>query len=328
MYSVITPIYRNAESIPLLIDEFARIDAVIRQRFGTPVEFIFVIDASPDDGEALLEEALPRAPFRSQLISHARNFGSFAAVRTGLQTAKGDCFAVIAADLQEPPEILVSFLEMLQAGGSDIAVGVRRSRADPAMSRLSAELFWRAYRRFIIPDLPPGGVDVFACNKMVRDELLKLDESHASMLGQLYWLGFRKAEVGYDRRGRASGKSAWTFRKKVTYLLDSIFAFTNLPIIGLTLAGLLGTICAVVFGLVIGVMRLTGAVDVPGYAATMVVIMFFGALNMFGLGIVGAYTWRAYENTKRRPLTVVRSARSFAGTRKAERPDPVLGESS
>src|SRR5262249_10806145 len=279
-----------------------------------PMEFVFVVDMSPDASHALLERALPHAPFRSQLILHARNFGSFAAIRTGLQAAHGEYFAIIAADLQEPPEILIAFLEALATTAHDIAIGVREGRNDPAASRLSANLFWGMYRRLVIQDIPPGGVDVFACNRKVRDELLKLDEAHSSLLGLVFWLGFRRTEVRYVRRARIFGRSAWTLRKRIKYLLDSVYAFTDLPIRILTIIGILGTGFATLFAIVVVAFRLTGAVEVPGYAATMVVIMFFGALNTLGLGLIGAYTWRGYENTKRRPLAIVQSARIFDGT--------------
>ena len=326
LYSVIIPVYRNAESLALLVSEFARLNDLIQRRFGLALEVIFVVDASPDNSYAILEDLLPKAPFRSQLILHARNFGQFNAVRTGLKAARGEFYGTIAADLQEPPEILVSFLEILLAGANDIVVGVRETRADPTGARVASELFWWGYRRFVFREIPAGGVDVFGCNRKVRDELLKLEEAHSSLLGQIYWLGFRKAEVGYSRRARPHGQSAWTLRKKFAYLTDSIFSFTELPIIGLTLAGLLGMILAVALGLVTVALRLIAPFPVPGYAALMVVIVFFAALNMLGLGLIGAYTWRAYENTKRRPLAVVQSARSFAGDAASVQRDTALQE--
>src|SRR5689334_16514256 len=100
MYSVLIPVYRNAEFVPALIVEFARISSIIQQRFGMPTEFVFVDDACPEHSHKLLEAALPDAPFASQLILHARNFGSFAAIRTGMRAAKGDYFGIVAADLQ------------------------------------------------------------------------------------------------------------------------------------------------------------------------------------------------------------------------------------
>ncbi|MFC4172890.1 glycosyltransferase family 2 protein [Microvirga sp. GCM10011540] len=316
MYSVIIPVYRNAEFVPQLISEFTRISTAIHERYGIDTEFVFVVDASPDDSFALLEQALPDAPFSSQLILHARNFGSFSAIRTGLRAAKGEYCAVIAADLQEPPDLLIDFLDKLIHHDADIVVGVREGRDDPPMTRLSANIFWGFYRRFVVRDIPPGGVDVFGCNRRIRDELLTLQEANSSLIGLVYWLGFRRAEVRYERRARAFGKSAWTLSKKINYLLDSIFAFTDLPIRILTVAGALGILIALLLGLSVIIMRLSGEIEVAGYTTTIVVITFFGALNTLGLGLIGAYSWRSYENTKRRPLALVRTFRDFDGVKK------------
>ncbi len=313
MYSVIIPVYRNAEFVPQLISEFSRISAIAKERFGIDSEFVFVVDASPDDSFVLLERGLEQAPFRSQLILHARNFGSFAAIRTGLRAARGTIFAVIAADLQEPPDLLIGFLEQLHADASDIVVGVRQGRNDPAMTRLSANLFWAFYRAFVIKEIPAGGVDVFGCNKRIRDELLQLQEAHSSLVGLVYWLGFRRTEVHYQRRAREHGKSAWTFRKKLTYLLDSVFSFTDLPVRILTFLGVIGIVAATVLALGVIAMRLMGEIETAGYTATIVVITFFGGLNTLGLGLIGSYAWRGYENTKSRPLALVSTTRTFEG---------------
>ncbi|MFD8564434.1 glycosyltransferase family 2 protein [Streptosporangium canum] len=313
MFSVIVPVYRNAEFVPQLIADFTEISATVMERHGMPMEFVFVVDASPDDSFDLLEAALPAAPFRSQLLLHARNFGSFAAIRTGLRAARGDYFAVISADLQEPPELLIRFLDRLVSGDTDIAVGVREGRDDPGRTRLSANLFWAFYRRFIVRDIPAGGVDVFGCNRRIRDELLQLEEANSSLVGLVYWLGFRRSEVPYERRARAHGKSAWTFGKKINYLLDSVFAFTDLPIRILTLLGVLGIAVAGFLAIFVMAMRLTGHIEAAGYTTTILVITFFGALNTLGLGFIGSYAWRSYENTKKRPLAVVRTTRAFEG---------------
>lgn len=313
MYSVIIPVYRNAEFVPDLVSEFGRIAKIIEASCGMETEFVFVVDGSPDNSYALLAEALPKAKFKSQLLLHARNFGSFAAMRTGLKAARGTYFSVIAADLQEPPSLLVSFLKCMLAGEHEVAIGTRNSRKDPIASRLSAGLFWTFYRRWINPEIPEGGVDVFGCNQAVRDELLKLEESNSSLIGLVFWLGFRRQYIPYDRRERVYGKSAWTFRKKVTYLLDSVFAFTDLPIRLMTVLGFVGLVFAVIIGTVVATLRISGFIYVPGYAATIIVITFFGALNTLGLGLIGAYAWRAYENTKRRPLAVVQKIVAFDG---------------
>jgi glycosyltransferase involved in cell wall biosynthesis len=320
MYSVIVPLYRNSEFVPLLIAEFGRVAGVVQDRFRMEMEFVFVVDGSPDDTHELLRHALPTAPFKSQLLLHARNFGSFAAIRTGLGTARGNLFAVIAGDLQDPPELLVAFLEKLADDGCDIVVGTREARDDPPLSRFLANLFWGLYRKLVIREIPKGGVDLFACNQPVRTELLRFREARSSLIGQLYWVGFRRSEVGYKRRARSRGKSAWTLGKKINYLLDSVFAFSDLPIRVLTLLGAAGIILTAGFGSLVLLLRMIGDIDVPGYTATVLVIIFFGALNSFGIGVVGSYVWRAYENTKDRPGAILQRAETFAGAGRAPAP--------
>ena len=262
---------------------------------------------------------MPGAPFASQLLSLSRNFGSFAAIRSGLQAARGDYFAVMAADLQEPPELAVEFFRRLKNDEADIVVGTRDARDDPWASKAASSLFWKSYRWLINPDIPPGGVDVFGCNRNFLDHLLALDEHHSSMIGLMFWLGFRRAIVPYTRRARTHGKSGWTFRRKLTYMLDSVFAFSDLPIRLLLAIGVLGVAVSALFGLLVVIVRLFGSELVPGYAATIIAILFFGGLNTLGLGIIGAYVWRAFANTQRRPLAVVMRAETFDAQSPAKR---------
>ena len=195
----------------------------------------------------------------------------------------------------------------------DVDVGVREARADPRHDRLPAQLFWGPYRRYVVPQVLPGGVDVFACNRAFRDTLLQLRESHSSLIAQIFWLGFRRATVSYVRQPRQHGQSAWTWRKKIDYLTDSVFAFTDLPIRLLLRVGAVGAAAAAVLGAVVLVARVLGAIAVPGYAMTILTITFFAGLNLLSLGIVGSYAWRAYENSKQRPLAVRLRVNSFEG---------------
>jgi len=305
-HSIVVPIYRNRDFLP---DVLRAVEEVARQVTGT-LEAVFVIDGSPDDSERWLAENLPRMPVASQLVSLSRNFGSFTAIRVGLSEARGDYLAVMAADLQEPPSLIVEFYRAL-AGGHDVAVGTRSGREDPWLGQSSARAFWRLYRVLVQPEMPKDGVDVFAVSRKARDALLALEESHSSLVAQLMWIGFPRAEVPYQRLQRRHGASGWTLGKRINYLLDSIFSFTDIPIRILTGIGLAGTVCMVLTIAVLLVARLLGIIDVPGYTAIMVTILFAASLILFALGIVGNYVWRAYENTKQRPLGIVRARRTF-----------------
>ena len=307
MLSLVIPVYRNEGSLP---DLLSAVEALSRD-LGGEMETVFVVDGSPDRCYEILRRELPGRSMRSQLVLLSRNFGSFAAIRMGLAKGKGERFAVMAADLQEPPSLVFEMDQVLRTGEADVVVGVREARHDPLLSRLPAQIFWGLYRRYVVPEMPPGGVDVFGCNREFRDTLLQLQESHSSLVAQIFWLGFRRRTLAYVRQPRAHGSSAWTLRKKISYMMDSVFAFTDMPIRILMRVGALGTGAAAAFGIVVILGRLTGTITVPGYAMTAILIVFFSALNLLSLGIVGSYAWRAYDNTKARPLSVALRAETF-----------------
>lgn len=307
MLTLVIPVYRNEGS---LADLLAAVQELVIALEGQ-METVFVVDGSPDRSYEILRRELPLCTFRSRLILLSRNFGSFAAIRAGLMHGIGERFVVMAADLQEPPELVVQMDRALRGGDLDVVVGVREARNDPLMSRLPAAVFWGLYRRYVVRDIPPGGVDVFGCNRAFRDTLLQLEESHSSLIAQIFWLGFRRQTIPYVRRPRQRGTSAWTLQKKISYLTDSVFAFTDLPIRLLIRTGALGTAAAAAFGLAVIVAKLAGAITVPGYAMTAILIVFFSALNLLSLGIVGSYAWRTYENTKARPLAVTLRVEEF-----------------
>lgn len=302
-YSLVVPVYRNEENIDALLEAIGS----LAEQLGPLFEAIFVVDGSPDRSFAMLRDRLPGMSFRSQLIALSRNFGAFPAIRVGLESSRGRYIAVMSADLQEPPDLVLTFFRELEKNEHDVAFGIRNARDDPWLSTLFSRIFWWTYRRFVIPDIPKGGVDIFAVQAHFRDDLLRLEEANSSLLAQLFWLGGRRLNVAYSRRRREHGRSAWTFRKKFRYLSDSIFSFTDLPVRALTILGASGLVLAMTFGAFILAAKVSGLIEVPGYAGTLLTVLFFGALNTFGIGIVGTYAWRAFENTKHRPLAIVQS---------------------
>lgn len=306
-YSVVIPVYTNEGSLGAVI---TRLEGVA-DRLPGRLEAVFVVDGSPDGSLLVLNRLLPEAKISSQLVVHSRNFGSFPAIRTGMAAARGKYIGVMAADLQEPPELMEEFFAALSTGDVDITVGRRESRSDPAMSSLLSRTFWGLYRRVINPAIPRGGVDVFGCTREVAQQLLRLDESHTSLVGLLYWVGFRRVEVPYSRVQRTEGKSGWSFRKRVRYLLDSVFAFTDIPISLLSTVGLVGGALTVLASIVVLVSWLTGGITEVGYTPLMLVVLFSTFTVLSGLGIVGSYVWRTYENSKGRPGSLAMRSETF-----------------
>jgi glycosyltransferase involved in cell wall biosynthesis len=307
MFSLVIPVYRNAENLPRLL---AELEALAPQVPGE-LEVVFVVDGSPDGSLEILRDRLPRWPIRSQLIELSHNVGSFAAIAAGLAVGRGEWFAVMAADLQEPPELVLQFFRLLQSGEADVTYGSRVGRADPWGSRVLSDAFWRLYRRFVVRDMPKGGIDVFGCTRQVRDHLVGMREVGTNLIALLLWLGFRRTFVAYQRRPRLEGQSAWTIGRKLRYALDSVFSFTDLPIRLLLLLGVAGTVAAVAASAVVFTFWLLGRVPVLGYTPLMLMITFFGGLTALGLGIVGQYLWISLQNSRGRPSYVVKSAVAF-----------------
>jgi polyisoprenyl-phosphate glycosyltransferase len=301
MLSLIIPIYKNEENLDRLLSELATLPA----RVLDTMEVVFVVDGSPDRSYEILHRRLPNLPMDSQLLSLSRNFGSFSAIAAGLESGKGDHFAVLAADLQEPLELVVTFSQLLRDDIADITFGVRSGRSDPWLSELFATLFWGIYRRFVVPEMPPGGVDVFGCTREVRDKLLSLREIDTNLVALLFWLGYRRHYVPYVRQPRLEGVSAWTFAKKLRYCLNSIFNFTDLPVRVLLGAGAAGSLIAFTLGLTVFICRVLGFIGEPGYTPIILAIMFFGGLTTFGLGIIGQYLWLSLQNSRNRPNYIV-----------------------
>lgn len=309
-FSIVVPVYRNEASLGDLLTTLTD----LAESLPGPCELVFVVDGSPDNSFLTLRDALPNCALPTTLIGHSRNFGSFAAIRTGLAHARGEFIAVMAADLQEPPSLVREMLQRLAADEADIAFGTRRSRSDGFLNDTASRGFWTLYRRFVLRDMPPGGIDVFGCNRKVRDAISSLQESHTSLIGLLLWVGFRRCIVPYDRLPRLHGRSAWNLTRKVRYIGDSVFAFSALPIRLLWVLGVLGLSTSLVLGVIVFIAYLLGAIAVPGYTALVLIITFFSGLNSLGLGIIGSYVWRAADNSRGRPQAVVATTLLFDGT--------------
>lgn len=300
-HSLVIPVYRNEDNIDDLVSALEG----LHRRLNGDLEIVFVVDGSPDRSFDLLTGQLSDRDWHTQVISHSRNFGSFAAMVTGLSAARGQYCAVMAADLQEPIELIEEFFETLRDSDVDIVVGRREGREDGALSGALSNAFWWLFRRLVQPEIPRGGVDVFGCTRQVAQTMVSLPESNSSLVGLLYWVGYKRAEIGYRRQPRQKGQSAWTFRRRFRYLTDSLFSFTNLPITVILLVGAFGSAAALLLGIFVFVSWLAGAIQAPGYTTLVLVQLASTAALLLAIGVVGTYVWRTFDNTKNRPHAIV-----------------------
>lgn len=277
----------------------------LQRNFPTRFQVYFVIDGDIDGSFLSLKKELGAAIYRWKIIVLARNFGVGPAIMAGLSQSNGCMVAAIGIDLQEPPSLLSEFLNELSDENIHLALGVRRSREDPFFMKFFSGLYWRLYRRFISPSTPIGGFDAFALSQVARSHLILLKEKSTNITAQIDWLGFTRKYVEFDRIARQTGKSTWTFSRKVKLFMDSFYGFTDLPIRMMLFFSAFGFIALNAVGIFTVVARLLGLIELQGY--TTIVFLQIYSLNilLLAISVVAGYITRAFENSQGRPNYIV-----------------------
>ena len=306
--SIITPAFSEARSIPAL---HARLTAVL-SGLDLQWEWVVVDDHSPDGTWAVLQELAAREP-RLKAVRLARNSGAHTALACGLQHARGNCAAVLAADLQDPPETLPALLEKWRAGAK-IVWAVREGReGESAATKGFARLYYGIMRRFVgISEMPATGADFFLLDRRVIDILNVFKESNVSLLALLTWMGFRQDRIFYVKQARQQGRSGWNLEKKLKLVVDSVTSFTYKPIRFMSYAGFVVALAGFFYALVVVVNALVGKPS-PGWSSLMIVLLLVGGLQMLMMGVLGEYVWRALDEARNRPRFIVEDEIGFPG---------------
>ena len=224
--SMIIPVYYNAESLPILYNELINFEQSLAER-NISLDLIFVDDGSCDDSFAELMKIKHERP-STKLIKLARNFGAVAAGRAGLRYVEGDCFLMLSADLQEPIGQVLKMVDCWLAGDKFV-ISARESRKDPPLTKLFAALYYRLLKWLVLGDYPQGGFDLMLMDKSMLPFMVNSGKNtNPNLLA--YWLGFHPTVLHYQRQGRKHGKSRWTFRKKVGFLINTVTGFSVAPI--------------------------------------------------------------------------------------------------
>jgi len=261
-----------------------------------------VDDGSGDRSlEKLLEIKRERQDVK--VIKLARNFGSIQACKAGLPQVTGDCFLFMAADLQDPPDLIVKLADKWLAGAKYV-VAMRESRRDPLLTKLYAWIYYRLIRTFVVADYPARGFDVALMDRSILPFLQRAGKNVNVRLFA-FWLGFRPATISYERPARQHGKSRWTLAKKIKLFLDSLLGFSALPIRIISLIGLLVALVSFGFGVTVVVSALMGDATVRGFPALATLISFLLGLIIMMLGVIGEYLWRIADETNQRPEAVI-----------------------
>ncbi len=306
--SIVIAAYNEEDVLDIF---FARLEGVLAS-IGESYEIICVNDGSRDRTAAILAAHHARDR-RIRIINLARNFGKELALTAGLDATHGRAVVPLDADLQDPPELIADFLRLWREG-YDVVYAVRNARAtDSWMKRTTAAAFYAMLRRVSNVDIPPNAGDFRLMDQRVVEALRRLRERNRFMKGLFSWVGFRQTSIGYERPVRAAGKTKFNYWKLWNFALDGITGYSTLPLRFATYFGFAFAVLAMVYGALLLVRTLIWGADVPGYASTMVAVIFMGGMQLFVLGIIGEYLGRLYSEAKQRPLYIVDSRLGFEG---------------
>ena len=302
--SIIVPCYYNEANIPVTTQALLANEA----RFPpeVTVEYVLVDDGSGDGTVAALRAFQRAHPTRVSVVELASNVGSYNAIVAGMAQATGDCNVIITADLQDPPELMVAMYSYWQQGFK-LVIGNRQDREEGLAVKLLARLFHGLMRRFALPNIPPGGFDYVFFDRQVREQIVQLQERNSNVFYLMTWLGHAYVNLPYVRSRREIGHSRWTLAKKIKLFLDSFLSFSFFPIRAISVVGLGLGGAALLYGVYLVGLRLSGALEPAGWTMLMVVVLFVSAFQMMALGVIGEYVWRGLDAARNRPLYVVKA---------------------
>lgn len=300
-FSVIIPIYNEELNIPNLV---TRLRPVV-EKTGMSYELLFVNDGSRDNSLKLIK-ALSMADEHVRYIDFSRNFGHQIAVTAGIDNCKGKIIAIIDADLQDPPELMLEMIPLIKEG-NEVVYAKRRSRKDKnVFKKFAYKTFYRLLARISNVDVPLDTGDFRIMTRKVAEVLKNMPEQHKFLRGQIAWLGFKQTFVEYDRDARAAGEPGYTYKKLFRLAFDGITGFSNMP---LRVATIMGFVVSGISALLIIYALFSyfffSNIMPRGWTSTMIAISFIGGVQLICLGIIGEYISRLQTDIRNRPLYII-----------------------
>lgn len=297
---VLVPAHNEAETLPEL---FQRLTESL-DGHAASWQLLIIDDGSSDSTWSVVKD-LRKADERVSGLRLSRNFGKEIAMSAGLERARGDAVVVMDADLQDPPELIPDMLDKL-AEGYDVVYGQRVERPGESwLKRLTAHLFYRIINLMSRTPIPKDTGDFRVLSRRAVNALNRLPEHHRFMKGLFAWIGYRQVALRYHRDPRLAGRTKFNYLKLWHFAVDGITSFSATPLRVATIIGLVASVAAVVYGLVIIIKTLAYGDPVQGYPSLMVTVLFLGGAQLLALGIMGEYLGRLFDETKRRPLYLV-----------------------
>lgn len=313
--AVVAPIFNEQAVLPELLRRLAAVfDAHPRWRWRA----VLVDDGSRDRSAAIVREQAARDG-RFAVLELSRNFGFQAALAAGLaHVREADAVVTMDGDLQDPPELIPELVAAWE-GGAEIVRAVRRTRAETGLRRVALDAFHAVFGRLSDFPIEPHTGTFGLLGRDAVEAFHRLPERHRFFPGLRAWIGFTTAEVPYDRQERAAGQPQQTFRRLARYAADGVFSFSYLPLRVLAYAGVLVSLLGFALGLYFIVKRLVDVERAPmGFTTLIAVVTFLGGVQLIGIGVLGEYLARVYDEVKNRPLYLLKRPRDATGSRRGE----------
>lgn len=301
--SIVVPCYNEQEVLPMFYEE---LNKVMNELENVELELILVNDGSKDNTLKEFKELANRDE-RVKYISFSRNFGKEAAMFAGLEATTGDYVAIMDADLQDPPKLLLEMYDILENSDYD-CVGTRRvtRKGEPKIRSLFAKMFYKLMKKISKMDIVDGARDFRLMTRQMTDAIISMQEYNRFSKGIFTWVGFKTKWLEYENVERAAGKSKWSFWKLFIYSLDGITAFSTFPLVISAILGMLFCLLAFIMILVIVFKTIAFGEPVSGWPSTVCAILFVGGVQLFCTGIIGQYLAKTYLEVKKRPIFIVK----------------------
>ncbi|MGO4941292.1 glycosyltransferase family 2 protein [Ruoffia tabacinasalis] len=304
--TIVVPSYNEEDTLEIFMD------AILETQKNLPsvfIETLFVNDGSRDNTLAVIKQLAAKYPDRVSYISFSRNFGKEAGIMAGLEYAQGEWIALMDADLQDPPEMLVEMHRLITEEDYDV-VGTKRvnREGEPAVRSFFANLYYKLNNVISDVKLEEGVRDYRLMKREVVDAVLSLPERNRFSKGIFSWVGYKVKYLDYYNVERSAGDSSWSFTQLIRYAFDGIISFSDAPLTFASMLGLIIFILSSIYGIYIIVKTVLLGATTPGWPSLAVLIVGMGGLQLFCLGIVGKYVAKIFNETKRRPLYIVKEA--------------------
>ncbi len=301
--SIIVPCFNEEETIPLFYAEMEKIKSQIDDNF----EYIFVNDGSKDRTLQVLRD-LNQADKNVHYLSFSRNFGKEAALYAGLKHATGDLVTVMDADLQDPPELLLTMKSMLEKNPDLDCVGTRRTTRDgePPIRSFFAKMFYKLINKISQVEMVDGARDFRLIRRQMVDAILEVSEYNRFSKGIFAWVGFKTKYLEYKNVERVAGKTSWNFWQLLNYSLEGIINFSDAPLTIAFWGGIVACLLAFFLIIIVIIRTLIFGDPTSGWPSVVSIILFLGGFQLLTIGILGKYIGKIFMETKKRPIYVVK----------------------